>query len=154
VGEFGFDFTRFGVRVPAVLVSPLIPAGTVFRGSGPIDHTSVLKTIQERWGTASLTARDQAAASLGDVLSLATPRTDDPLAGVTAPASQLWNDDALPPSKLDRIQAWKIGEAPLASEQGLYGHETPDLSSTRTVAEFIRRRSAAWRQSKQSGERV
>ena len=25
-GEFGFDFTRFGVRVPAVLVSPLIPA--------------------------------------------------------------------------------------------------------------------------------
>ncbi len=30
-GEFGFDFTRFGVRVPAVLVSPLIPAGTVFR---------------------------------------------------------------------------------------------------------------------------
>ncbi len=30
-GEFGFDFTRFGPRVPAVLVSPLIPAGTVFR---------------------------------------------------------------------------------------------------------------------------
>ena len=30
-GEFGFDFTRFGVRVPTVLVSPLIPAGTVFR---------------------------------------------------------------------------------------------------------------------------
>jgi phospholipase C len=29
IGEFGFDFTRFGVRVPAVLVSPLIPAGTI-----------------------------------------------------------------------------------------------------------------------------
>jgi phospholipase C len=26
-GEFGFDFTRFGVRVPAVLVSPLIEPG-------------------------------------------------------------------------------------------------------------------------------
>ncbi|HZB98030.1 MAG TPA: alkaline phosphatase family protein, partial [Candidatus Sulfotelmatobacter sp.] len=26
-GEFGFDFTRFGVRVPAVLVSPLIQPG-------------------------------------------------------------------------------------------------------------------------------
>jgi phospholipase C len=52
VGEFGFDFTRFGVRVPAVLVSPLIPAGTIFRvpeGSTPIDHTSVLKTIERRW---------------------------------------------------------------------------------------------------------
>ena len=30
-GEFGFDFTRFGVRVPTVLVSPWIEAGTVFR---------------------------------------------------------------------------------------------------------------------------
>jgi phospholipase C len=51
-GEFGFDFTRFGVRVPAVLVSPLIAAGTVYRvpaGSTPIDHTSILKTVQERW---------------------------------------------------------------------------------------------------------
>ncbi len=51
-GEFGFDFTRFGVRVPAVLVSPLIPAGTVFRvpdGSVPLDHTSILKTVEQRW---------------------------------------------------------------------------------------------------------
>jgi phospholipase C len=50
-GEFGFDFTRFGVRVPAVLVSPLITAGTVFRvpaGSTPLDHTSILKTVQQR----------------------------------------------------------------------------------------------------------
>jgi phospholipase C len=30
-GEFGFDFSRFGPRVPTVLVSPLIEAGTVFR---------------------------------------------------------------------------------------------------------------------------
>jgi phospholipase C len=38
IGASGFDFTRFGVRVPAVIVSPLIPAGTVFRapaGSPP-----------------------------------------------------------------------------------------------------------------------
>lgn len=31
IGEYGFDFTRFGPRVPTVLVSPLIEAGTVFR---------------------------------------------------------------------------------------------------------------------------
>src|SRR5262249_20493978 len=31
VGEFGFDFTRFGVRIPALLISPRIAAGTVFR---------------------------------------------------------------------------------------------------------------------------
>ena len=31
IGASGFDFTRFGVRVPAVIVSPLIAAGTVLR---------------------------------------------------------------------------------------------------------------------------
>ena len=72
-GEFGFDFTRFGVRVPVVLVSPLIPEGTVFRvpaGSMPLDHTSVLKTIETRWELPALTARDAAAPDVGDVLSL------------------------------------------------------------------------------------
>jgi len=39
VGEWGFDFTRFGVRVPALLVSPRIAAGTVFRAKrGTIDR--------------------------------------------------------------------------------------------------------------------
>lgn len=87
VGDFGFDFTRFGVRIAAVLVSPLIAPGTVYRAAGPIDHTSVLATIHERWGTATLTARDAAAASLGDVITLAQPRTDDPLQGVSPPTS-------------------------------------------------------------------
>ena len=51
-GEYGFDFKRFGVRVPTVLVSPLIAPGTVFRvpaGTMPLDHTSILKTVETRW---------------------------------------------------------------------------------------------------------
>jgi phospholipase C len=90
VGEFGFDFTRFGVRVPTVLVSPLIPAGTVFRapsGSTPLDHTSILATVEHRWGLPALTARDAAAPDVGGALSLTTPRTDDPLHGVIAPTA-------------------------------------------------------------------
>ena len=44
-------WSRFGVRIPALLISPRIAAGTVFRASaGTIDHTSVLKTLEERWG--------------------------------------------------------------------------------------------------------
>jgi phospholipase C len=107
-GEFGFDFTRFGVRVPTVLVSPLIAAGTVFRvpaGSVPLDHTSILKTVQQRWGLPSLTARDAAAPGVGDVLTLATPRTDDPLAGVTVPVAATPGPAAGQPSHLQRIQA-------------------------------------------------
>ncbi len=97
-----FDFTRFGLRVPAVLVSPLIAAGTVFRATvGRIDHTSVLKTISERSQTDPLTQRDQAAASLGDVLTLDEPRAsdDDPLKGVAAPVS------STPSKRVDALQA-------------------------------------------------
>ncbi len=68
VGEYGFDFTRFGPRVPTVLISPLIPAGTVFRvpdGSMPFDHTSILKTAELRWGVSALTKRDAAAPDVG-----------------------------------------------------------------------------------------
>jgi phospholipase C len=89
-GEFGFGFNRFGGRVPAVLISPLIPAGTVYRvaaGSTPLDHTSILKTVQQRWSLPALTARDAAAPAFGDVLTLAAARTDDVLAGVTVPVS-------------------------------------------------------------------
>jgi phospholipase C len=107
-GEFGFDFTRFGVRVPAVLVSPLIAAGTVFRvpaGSTPIDHTSILKTVQERWSLPALTARDAAAPSLRGVLTLAAPRTDDALADVTVPVSTAAGPAAALPSHLQQVQA-------------------------------------------------
>jgi phospholipase C len=87
-GEYGFDFTRFGPRVPAVLVSPLIPAGTVHRvpdSSTPFDHTSILATIEHRFGIQPMTKRDAAAPDVGAALTLTTPRTDDPLSAVTAP---------------------------------------------------------------------
>jgi phospholipase C len=87
-GEFSFGFDRFGVRVPTVLVSPLIAPGTVYRapaGGTPLDHTSILKTVEQRWNLPTLTARDAAAPGFGDVLTLTTPRTDDVLAAVTVP---------------------------------------------------------------------
>ena len=45
-----FDFARFGVRVPAIIVSSYVRPGTVFRappGSAPFDHTSVLATLRD-----------------------------------------------------------------------------------------------------------
>ncbi len=46
----GFDFERYGVRVPAIFVSPLITNGTVIRAGlpgswPPFDHTSVAATV-------------------------------------------------------------------------------------------------------------
>jgi phospholipase C len=146
VGEYGFGFDRFGVRVPAVLVSPLITAGTVFRASGGvIDHTSVLRTIHDRWGTAPLTQRDKAAASLADVIALKTPRQDDPLQGVVVPASVGYHPNSSIPSKLDKFQAARVSALPIRNEKGFYEQATPDLTSAAAVSNFIRDRTAAWK---------
>jgi phospholipase C len=107
-GEYGFDFTRFGPRVPTVLVSPLIPAGTVYRvpeGAAPFDHTSVLKTVELRWNLKPLTARDAAAVDVGGVLTLTTPRTDDPLSGVVVPTSGAVTPAAGRPTHLQEVYA-------------------------------------------------
>jgi phospholipase C len=45
-----FDFTRFGVRVPAIVISSYVRPGTVFRvapGETPYDHTSILATLRD-----------------------------------------------------------------------------------------------------------
>jgi phospholipase C len=147
VGEQGFDFKRFGVRVPAVLVSPLIKENTVFRAkAGRIDHTSILKTIHERWGAEPLTERDKAAASLADVLALANPRTDDPLKGVKVPVSSVHHPNSSTPSKLDKIHAARVAALPIRNEKGHYEQATPTLTSAAEVSDFIRDRTAAWKE--------
>ena len=81
-GQYGFTFNRFGVRVPTVLISPYIQAGTICRPVGytPFDHTSILATIRNCFKLdAPLTARDAAAPDLSCVLTLETPRTDKPV---------------------------------------------------------------------------
>ena len=155
IGEFGFDFTRFGVRVPAVLVSPLIPAGTIYRvpaGATPIDHTSVLKTIELRWGLPALTARDAAASDLGGVLTLTTPRTDDPLAGVVAPASAEPNPAAGEVSQLQQLQAQMTANLPVPADQ-LIGQ--PMLANQRTPADYahyIEARTSQWKAARDAGQ--
>jgi phospholipase C len=149
-GEFGFDFTRFGVRVPAVLVSPLIAAGTVFRvaaGATPLDHTSVLKTVETRWGLPALTRRDAAAPDVGDVLTLATPRTDDPLAGVSVPVSSGANPAAAEVSHIQQVDAQLTSELPVSNEQ-LVSTSAPALASMRTPSDYedyTRSRTTTWK---------
>jgi phospholipase C len=107
-GEFSFGFDRFGPRVPTVLVSPLIEAGTVFRvpaGGTPLDHTSILKTVEQRWNLPALTKRDEAAPGFGDVLTLTAPRTDDVLAGVIVPVSPVASPSVGTISHLEQVRA-------------------------------------------------
>jgi phospholipase C len=59
----GFGFGRLGPRVPCLLISPWLEAGTVVRPPDGrfADHTSLIATALRRWGLAALTARDRAA---------------------------------------------------------------------------------------------
>lgn len=104
-GGSNFDFTRFGVRVPAVLVSPLIAEGNICHTQ--FDHTSVIKTVSNKWlGGQNLTKRDAAANDVGEVLSLSTPRTDKPdFTPVTPPAFSGCGDEPLSPLQRDLLAA-------------------------------------------------
>lgn len=89
-GGSGFDFTRLGVRVPTILVSPRIAQGTVINTA--FDHTSIIKTVINTFGVqggggmpATLLAREAAANDLGEALTLPAPRTDTASLLLTAP---------------------------------------------------------------------
>lgn len=62
----GFRFDYFGVRVPAVIVSPYVRKGSIIRPNGavPFDHTSIISTLRRLHQFAPLTDRDAAAPSI------------------------------------------------------------------------------------------
>jgi phospholipase C len=62
------DYTRYGFRVPAVIVSPYARPG--YLCTTTLDHTSILKLIEQKWNLAPLTHRDAAAASPLEALDL------------------------------------------------------------------------------------
>jgi phospholipase C len=141
-----FDFKRFGVRVPALLISPRIAAGTVFRAKrGTIDHTSAEDDRAEMGPRSG--DRNTSAPDLGDVLTLAVPRTDDPLQGVPIPVANVAHPEQAEPSLIEMIHAHKVALLPLRNDQGSYDrHTPPDLSTSAQIGDYIQGRTAAWTQ--------
>jgi phospholipase C len=78
------EFRQFGVRVPALVVSPWVGRKVAYGSKQNVvfDHTSILQTILKRFATSpnaptpKMTARVTAANDLGVLLSEAKPRTD------------------------------------------------------------------------------
>src|SRR5437588_3700430 len=69
-------FNRFGVRVPAVLVSPWLPAGlgSTFFGNSSFDHSSIVRALRSTFSLGGkLTNRDDASPDWNSVL-LTSPR--------------------------------------------------------------------------------
>ena len=109
----GFGFNRLGIRVPNVIISAYTPAGTVLDGlSNPnlaFDHTSVLSTVELRFGLPSMTNRDNNANNLIAALSLPTARTDAPAALPSPPPA--------PVGALAPIPAAALATSPLSDNQ-------------------------------------
>lgn len=77
--DHNFSFDRYGVRVPAIIVSPFVRAGTIDHTL--YDHTSILKTTDRLLGlngALDLTSRVHAANDFTKILTLAAARTDVP----------------------------------------------------------------------------
>jgi len=125
----GFTFDRFGARVPALVVSPLVPAGSRLAapGAAPFDHTTIMATVRKILGITAgpLTGRDAAAPDLTAALTLGPgelnlgpeaiavpaklPTPGEVAAAARAPLTDfqrglLYAAAALPPQ--DRLLAW------------------------------------------------
>jgi phospholipase C len=72
-GQYDFRFDRSGIRIPAIAISPWIPAQTVV--TDVHRSTSLIRTLRQRWSLGEpFSAREAIAPDLRPVLSLETPR--------------------------------------------------------------------------------
>jgi phospholipase C len=122
VGEQGFAFDRFGVRVPAIVISPYTERGTVVRDT--FHSTSVLRTLRDRFDLGpALTRRDAAAPSLEVAFNRSDPR-DDALPMVAVPSLD----------GIDHARGEDPGDAPdvkllVAQERAAARHRVSQLGS-------------------------
>jgi phospholipase C len=86
-------FDSSGVRVLGLVISPLVPQGTIY--SKPLDHTSILRFIAQKFGKGEFYSDEVEQRSqtftgqIAEILSNATPREDSLL-----PPGQLEGENA------------------------------------------------------------
>jgi phospholipase C len=76
LGQYGFGFNRYGVRVPTIVISAYTRPKTIV--NEVLSHCSMMKTIRKNWDIdESLTNRDKSVNSIPDeVFELETPRSN------------------------------------------------------------------------------
>jgi phospholipase C len=76
--NYTFNFDRLGVRVPAILISPWVPRGTVVGTDRVFEHASIPATVTSHFigNYTGRTLREENAQTFLDLLSLETMRTD------------------------------------------------------------------------------
>jgi phospholipase C len=131
----GFNYSRFGVRIPAIVVSSYVQPGTVFRSdtSVPLDHTSVLATVRDWLGLQSAfqqmlpSPRIAAAPNLAFVLTESQPQSWPDLPAAAQAQAEAVKQTALPADAepLNDIQrSLLVGAAALVAKRPFTRAET------------------------------
>jgi phospholipase C len=118
--NYSFLFNRLGVRVPGIVVSAYTAKGTII-GDDPadpatvFDHSSVLATVEKRFGLKPMTKRDGAANTLEVAINLAAPRLlpTEALTALPNPAADAGVAGAADPAKIFAADP----QAPLSANQ-------------------------------------
>jgi phospholipase C len=117
-----FSFDRYGLRVPAVLISPYIGAGTIV--DTLFDHTSIPAMVKKTFGLPHfLTKRDAAASTFERAFARSAPRTDAPAdmsSRVPAPAAPRdeWGDEHAGPAEMQaELHGGRTSSVPVSSLQ-------------------------------------
>ena len=137
--------------MPAVRVSPRIAPGAVFRVPAKatlLDHTSILKTFENRWKVPALRARDSTASDINAVLTLSAARTDDPLQGVVVPVTAAQAPGADQPSHLQKVHAALVAKLPVPDRHGGTHPTMPPLGTGDDYTAYIHARTNAWKASR------
>ena len=119
--QTNFPFDQYGPRVPAVVISPLIPRNLIDHHA--YDHTSILATVERLFGIQPLTARDRGALDLLSLASLPAPRPDAPASISLLPAMDLVQRQ----TSLDTLEV----ETPPATQ------ENEEIDKTRNLPGFL-----------------
>ena len=75
--DHGFLFDQYGPRVPAVVISPLIPRNMIEHRQ--LEHSVIPATIEQMFQLDPLTKRDAGIVGLHTLATLDKPRTDAPM---------------------------------------------------------------------------
>jgi len=122
----GFDFSRLGPRVPAVIVSPLVERGVIDHRC--FDHSSIAATVERLFGLEAMTARDAAAEDVRSLLTRATPRSDAPTS-LPEPARSGWTceGDDVDDDLDDEVDVDVGRDVEVVVDRDSSGGDAPDL---------------------------
>jgi phospholipase C len=103
-----YTFDRFGVRVPALLISPWVDRDVV---TAEFDHTSLLRYLTDKWGLEPLTNRVRDANTFANAIRTSgEPRVDTPESVPVPPLVMMIAEDKLPKGAAPDATADELAE--------------------------------------------